>query len=143
MSRRKESIPYMLIHDCPWWVSVVLAGVVFVFMTSVAPTLGQGNPLLGNIMKAMPSCAGLAAMFMLCLAGLNLYVRLLKRMSQRPRVTHSPECMSGEKREPAAELACPACGGTMVGRTAKRGANIGVRFWGCTRYTACGGTRSA
>jgi predicted RNA-binding Zn-ribbon protein involved in translation (DUF1610 family) len=132
----------MLVHDLPWWVSVVLAGVVYVLMRSVAPALWQGNPLLGNIMKAMPGCAGLAAMFILCLAGLNLYVRGLKRISQRPRVTDSPDVRSDEKRDTAAVLACPACGGTMVSRTARRGANIGARFWGCSLYPACEGTRS-
>lgn len=38
--------------------------------------------------------------------------------------------------------ACPACGKTMVQRTAKRGAQAGSRFWGCTGYPACRGTRS-
>lgn len=37
---------------------------------------------------------------------------------------------------------CPACGRAMVQRTAKRGAQSGSRFWGCTGYPACRGTRS-
>ena len=37
---------------------------------------------------------------------------------------------------------CPVCSGTMVRRTAKRGANVGNEFWGCTGYPACRGTRS-
>lgn len=143
MSTRKESISYMLVHDFPWWVGVVLAGVVYVLMTSVAPNLWQEDPLLGNIMKAMPGCAGMTAKFILCLAGLNLYVSGLKWMSQRSRMTKEPDGMSCEKRETAAALACPACGGTMVQRTARRGANCGARFWGCARYPACGGTRPA
>ena len=40
-----------------------------------------------------------------------------------------------------ATLACPACGKTMVRRTAKRGVNAGSEFWGCTGYPACRGTR--
>lgn len=35
---------------------------------------------------------------------------------------------------------CPACGGQMVLRTAKRGANAGQRFWGCTSFPQCRGT---
>ena len=62
MSRRKESISYILVHDVPWWVSAVLAGVVYRLMRSVAPTLWQDNVVMKDIMKAMPSCAGLAAM---------------------------------------------------------------------------------
>lgn len=34
---------------------------------------------------------------------------------------------------------CPACGGEMQQRTAKRGPNAGGKFWGCTRYPHCRG----
>lgn len=37
---------------------------------------------------------------------------------------------------------CPQCSATMVRRTARRGRNAGNRFWGCSRYPACRGTRS-
>jgi hypothetical protein len=56
MSRRKESISYILVHDVPWWVSAVLAVVVYKLMRSVAPTLWQDNLVMKDIMKAMPSC---------------------------------------------------------------------------------------
>ena len=36
--------------------------------------------------------------------------------------------------------ACPACGQAMVRRVAKRGANVGQAFWGCTGYPGCRGT---
>ncbi len=36
---------------------------------------------------------------------------------------------------------CPACAKPMAKRTAKRGANAGSEFWGCTAYPACRGTR--
>lgn len=37
---------------------------------------------------------------------------------------------------------CPKCGGQMVKRTARRGANAGGTFWGCSRFPNCRGTRS-
>ncbi|MBI4536430.1 MAG: topoisomerase DNA-binding C4 zinc finger domain-containing protein [candidate division NC10 bacterium] len=37
--------------------------------------------------------------------------------------------------------ACPVCGGSMVLRTAQKGAKAGSRFWGCAGYPACKGTR--
>lgn len=37
--------------------------------------------------------------------------------------------------------ACPRCGGAMVWRTAKQGANAGSMFWGCAKFPACRGTR--
>ena len=36
---------------------------------------------------------------------------------------------------------CPSCSKPMVKRTAKRGANAGEEFWGCSAYPACRGTR--
>jgi len=36
---------------------------------------------------------------------------------------------------------CPVCAKPMVRRTAKRGANAGGEFWGCTGYPTCRGTR--
>ena len=50
-------------------------------------------------------------------------------------------------REPAATAAsaapmCPICSKPMVKRTAKRGANVGGTFWGCTDYPGCKGVRS-
>lgn len=46
---------------------------------------------------------------------------------------------------PAAEQtmpACPKCGSEMVRRTAKKGANAGNQFWGCSRFPSCTGIRS-
>jgi four helix bundle suffix protein len=37
--------------------------------------------------------------------------------------------------------ACPLCGQAMVARTARKGPNAGARFWGCSRYPDCQGTR--
>jgi DNA-binding helix-hairpin-helix protein with protein kinase domain len=37
---------------------------------------------------------------------------------------------------------CPRCGSAMVRRTARRGANAGGKFWGCSRFPQCKGTRN-
>jgi restriction system protein len=37
---------------------------------------------------------------------------------------------------------CPVCQSEMVRRIARRGAQAGKQFWGCTRYPACKGTRA-
>jgi restriction system protein len=42
---------------------------------------------------------------------------------------------------PDAAPACPVCNAAMVRRTAKKGANAGSQFWGCSQYPACRGTR--
>lgn len=36
---------------------------------------------------------------------------------------------------------CPKCGALMVLREAKKGPNAGSRFWGCSRFPQCRGTR--
>ena len=38
---------------------------------------------------------------------------------------------------------CPLCRATMVLRSAKRGANAGTNFWGCSRYPTCRGMAAA
>lgn len=43
--------------------------------------------------------------------------------------------------KPAIE--CPSCGSEMQLRTARRGRNPGSRFWGCSRFPKCRGTRQA
>lgn len=43
---------------------------------------------------------------------------------------------------PTQASSCPICSKSMVRRTAKRGANSGGEFWGCTGYPACRGTRA-
>ena len=36
---------------------------------------------------------------------------------------------------------CPTCDAPMVLRTARRGRNAGGKFWGCTKFPGCRGTR--
>jgi len=38
---------------------------------------------------------------------------------------------------------CPQCGSEMVERTAKKGPNVGSKFWGCPNFPKCRGTRDA
>ncbi|MDZ7753296.1 MAG: restriction endonuclease [Gammaproteobacteria bacterium] len=44
---------------------------------------------------------------------------------------------------PGTASRCPKCGSEMVLRTAKKGANAGFTFLGCTRFPQCRGTRQA
>jgi restriction system protein len=40
------------------------------------------------------------------------------------------------------EPTCPVCASSMLLRTAKKGANAGSQFWGCSKYPGCRGTRA-
>lgn len=50
--------------------------------------------------------------------------------------------MASPAATPAGSPACPVCQSGMVRRTAKRGANSGNEFWGCSRYPGCKGIRA-
>ena len=41
------------------------------------------------------------------------------------------------RKSASADKICPRCGKSMVLRTAKKGANSGNKFWGCSGYPAC------
>lgn len=43
---------------------------------------------------------------------------------------------------PTGEPLCPRCGSAMVKRTARKGANAGRAFWGCSEYPKCRGTQA-
>jgi restriction system protein len=48
----------------------------------------------------------------------------------------------GREQETAADTpSCPQCGASMILRTAKRGANAGQQFWGCSTFPRCRGTK--
>jgi len=55
----------------------------------------------------------------------------------------TPETSKPALQTPIPTLGCPKCGGEMVKRVAKRGANAGKPFWGCRRYPQCHGVRDA
>lgn len=68
----------------------------------------------------------------------------LKKMLEAVHTSKKPGVTSAPAAEPAAvvEPACPRCGGTMVKRVAKQGANAGNALWGCTSYPQCRGVRA-
>lgn len=55
-----------------------------------------------------------------------------------PTTTYSSA--NGHALSPASN-ACPLCGSSMVQRTARKGKRAGSRFWGCSKYPSCKGTR--
>jgi restriction system protein len=59
--------------------------------------------------------------------------------------TQGPTIASSPPRRPEPEDAqtstCPLCSKSMVRRIAKRGANAGSAFWGCTGYPTCRGAK--
>lgn len=59
--------------------------------------------------------------------------------TNRQHVQHLNARFSADKSIPtdSDSSVCPICGAAMVMRTARKGANTGNQFWGCSRYPAC------
>lgn len=53
----------------------------------------------------------------------------------KPSAKAAPQAANG------ATPLCPVCQGSMMRRTARKGAHAGTQFWGCSKYPACRGTR--
>ena len=67
----------------------------------------------------------------------------IDRSPARSSANYSAAVAPAEQPSPASMQAasCPLCTKPMVRRTARRGANAGSEFWGCTGYPACRGRR--
>jgi restriction system protein len=74
------------------------------------------------------------------IAGPELHEMIKGAKAAAPRRQDTPRqdapAVSGAAR------GCPVCGSPMVRREAKRGANVGKVFYGCSRYPGCRGVRS-
>jgi restriction system protein len=60
---------------------------------------------------------------------------------QSPAPQDGQPLVSAAQADAPSVPSCPTCSKPMVKRTAKRGANAGEEFWGCSAYPACRGTR--
>lgn len=67
----------------------------------------------------------------------------LERLLQQARASAGVKVPHTDTADPssAAAPACPKCNSVMVLRTARKGANAGSEFWGCSRFPVCRGTR--
>lgn len=78
-------------------------------------------------------------------SGLNIRLidgEKLFAMIKRVKAKQQPIAAPALTELVTASPACPACGAAMVRREAKRGANAGNVFWGCSAYPSCKGIRS-
>ncbi len=63
--------------------------------------------------------------------------------NQKPLPAHtSTPTPSPAVPPPIAPPVCPQCGASMVRRTARKGANAGNEFWGCSTYPRCRGVQN-
>ena len=74
------------------------------------------------------------------IAGRELYEMICGVRASVPRV--GTEHRLEPSTSSSGASGCPVCGSPMVRREAKRGANAGKAFYGCSRYPACRGIRA-
>ncbi len=60
---------------------------------------------------------------------------LVSSVQAQPRISKSSTFNQSQSTSPK----CPLCGSSMVKRTARKGANAGNEFWGCSNFPKCRG----
>jgi hypothetical protein len=63
-----------------------------------------------------------------------LFKNALQRKDIRAEAQEDAKCVGSTVDSPPT---CPNCGAQMVLRTAKKGRNVGEKFWGCPNYPKC------
>jgi len=134
----------------PWWLALGLAVISYFLLhafasqplAAAAPSPGQMTSFLMPVLLK-----GLATAGQYILPILFGVAALFSGMQQRKRSSVSQR-VSGFSAEPYQANAgisphCPLCSSSMVRRGAKRGANAGKSFWGCSQYPRCKGTQAA
>lgn len=71
----------------------------------------------------------------------NINSSPLSESSPRPAPNPEPPSQKIKRDIDKKSNSCLRCGSNMVLRTAKKGRNTGNKFWGCSRYPRCKGTR--
>lgn len=72
---------------------------------------------------------------------LHAMIKQAKQSLGKPEVNTTIQPSVADSLLCASSLVCPKCGAAMVKRTAKKEANAGSAFWGCSTYPTCRGTR--
>ena len=131
MGQKDESILNLLV-ECPWWVSVLVAGFAFVFLKFIFPTIHFPGMAVNAFTKGLSSAAPFVALVLLLPAPIAALNSWLKRR-------RGGYCKGLEKfpMEMAPAQVCPKCGSDLVVKTANKGNSPGQRFWGCSKFPQC------
>ena len=152
MTRRRSSSNleaiFLLARLIPWWLSVAVAVLTYFFFSQyanqpIAPVRGTGAELSAS-MTAMLSTAIWKPFAMVLQYVVPLIFgagALLSVLSARPRAVLPAPADDHEEDWTPSVPACPVCASPMVSRIARHGVNAGNRFWGCSQYPHCRGTR--
>ena len=77
MGQKDESMLNLLV-ECPWWVSVIVSAVVFVFLRFILPSIGFGSMAANAFAKGLSGAAPIVALVLLIpapIAALNSWFK--------------------------------------------------------------------
>ncbi len=126
-----------LLVKYPWWVSVLVSGIAFVFLKFILPSIDFRSVAANSFAKGLSGGASIVAIVLLLpapIAALNSFLKKRRRNSQKGSKKTSLQTDSRNL--------CPKCGGAMVLRTVQKGPNPGLKFWGCSNYPKCRFTKA-
>lgn len=148
-----------IIAKLPWWLGAALALILYVWLHHVASQPASPSPadlkqmgeftrdqiwsaLATFLQYILPICsligAAVSAYKQFASGKLPNRSTPTKKTSDVKFAKERGQFTAKENSTPN----CDVCGASMVKRVAKKGANAGEGFWGCTRFPQCRGTRA-
>lgn len=82
MARKDESILNLLV-ECPWWVSVAVSGIAFLFLRFILPSIDFQGMAANAFAKGLSSVAPFVALVLLLPAPIAAFNSWLKK--KRPK----------------------------------------------------------
>jgi hypothetical protein len=82
MARKDESLLNLLVL-CPWWVSVVVSGIAFVFLRFILPSIDFQSMAANAFAKGLSSAAPFVALVLLLSAPISALNSWYKRKRHR------------------------------------------------------------
>lgn len=131
----------------PWWLCIGLGAVSYFALHAYAASPNApivpghaASSVVPIFLKGLATAGQYILPILLGFAALLSFIKRVKSGSQQAGVTTS---ISPKATSATGTPSCPVCASPMVIRKAKKGANAGNEFWGCTNYPQCKGTKTA
>jgi hypothetical protein len=150
--RRAPEDFFFLSDGLPWQAGVALALAIILVVHAMAArepitaaaVQDVGTVATHGIVKALAALGHyIVPLVLLGGAAASLFGgrRRQKAATSKKPAAEDPAASAPSDAAHAAASACPACGGPMVRRRARRGTHAEQEFYGCSRYPVCQETR--
>lgn len=143
----------------PWWTGPAIAAAIYILCVTLTWATSDAKVALekqpGNTIPSLSwgfyaGILGRVAFFggrfvppvVMMFWAAGMLFKLIDLWKARSRPAEAPAPTPGNAPARTSDVPpCPDCGRPMAKRTARRGANQGSSFWGCSTYPQCRGTR--